>query len=92
MVAPESGSGTAARRGWRRQPHRLRRELPAPRPVLAANTVRNRDDDYRHRIAPTLGDLALGQVTRERVEAWLAELVANARSRGMVVRPSPPCG
>ena len=45
---------------------------------LAANTIRNREDDYLRRIAPELGRLELTQLTRERVEVWLAGLVAAA--------------
>jgi integrase len=55
-------------------------------PVLAANTIRNRDDDYRRRIALELGDLPLEALTREVVEEWLARLVAVAASRRMIVQ------
>jgi integrase len=51
---------------------------------LAANTIRNREDDYLRRIAPELGRLELTQLTRERVEIWLAGLVAAATSRRMI--------
>lgn len=56
----------------------------AKAPVLAANTIRNREDDYRRRIAPVLGHLPLGAISREVVEVWLAELVANGASHRMV--------
>ncbi len=49
--------------------------------VWAANTLRNRDDDYRKRISPALGGLALEAITRARVEVWLAELIASGASR-----------
>jgi integrase len=51
---------------------------------LAANTIRNREDDYLRRIEPDLGRLELTQVTRERVEIWLAGLAARATSRRMI--------
>jgi integrase len=54
--------------------------------LLAANTIRNRDDDYRLRIAPTLGHLDLADITREHVEVWLAQLATEASSRRMVVQ------
>jgi integrase len=49
----------------------------AKAPVLAASTVRGRDEAYRHKISPALGALDVTAVTRERVEVWLAELAAN---------------
>lgn len=58
----------------------------AKAPVLAPDTIRNRDEDYCARIAPTLGRLPLSEVTRERVEVWLAELVQRASSRRMVMQ------
>src|SRR5262249_55762347 len=50
-------------------------------PGWAANTVRNREDDYVRRIAPTLGGRPLEEVGRAHVEAWLAELIASGASR-----------
>src|SRR5262249_25644230 len=58
----------------------------AKAPVLAAATIRNREDDFRRRIAPELGPLPLDELTRERVEGWLAGLVAAASSRRMIVQ------
>ena len=55
-------------------------------PVLAPDTIRNRDEDYCARIAPVLGRLPLTEITRERVEVWLADLVQRAASRRMVVQ------
>jgi integrase len=52
----------------------------------AANTLRNREDDYLKRISPALGGLPLGEIDRPRVEVWLADLVAVASSRRMVVQ------
>ena len=60
----------------------------AKAPVLAAATIRNRDEDYRLRIAPTLGALALTALTREVVEGWFAELVATHPGRRRAVQQS----
>lgn len=60
--------------------------LRAKSAVLAANTVRNREDDYRHRISSDLGHLRLEELTRHRIELWLADLIASASSRRMVVQ------
>lgn len=49
----------------------------AKAPVLAASTVRGRDEAYRHKVSPILGALDVTEVTRERVEVWLAELAAS---------------
>jgi integrase len=54
-------------------------------PVLAYNTVRSREYDYLTHIAPALGRLDLADVTRERVEVWLAGLAARSTSRRAVV-------
>ncbi len=54
--------------------------------VLAPSTVRTREDDFRRHIHPELGHLTLGELTRERVERWLSDLVARAPSRRMVVQ------
>ena len=58
----------------------------AKSPVLSTETIRNRDDDYRLRIGPALGGLNLSDVSRERVEVWLAELSVTASSRRMIVQ------
>ena len=63
-----------------------KRYFQAKAPILAMKTIRNRDDDYRLRIAPTLGYLPLAEVKREVIEVWLADLVARAPSRRMVVQ------
>ena len=55
-------------------------------PVLSSETIRNRNDDYRLRIAPELGHLGLGEISREIVEAWLGKLIAAASSRRMIVQ------
>lgn len=55
-------------------------------PSWAANTLRNREDDYLRRIAPALGGLPLEELDRPCVEVWLAELIAVASSRRMIVQ------
>lgn len=52
--------------------------------TLAPNTIADADVAYRLRIAPSLGRLALAEVTRERVELWLADLVRASSSTRMV--------
>jgi integrase len=47
----------------------------AKEPTLAPSTVKARSEAYRSRIAPTLGALELADVTRERVEVWLAGII-----------------
>jgi len=58
----------------------------AKAPVLASNTIRNREDDYRLRIAPELGDLALVDLTRERLEEFVAVLTTRSQSLRMIVQ------
>jgi hypothetical protein len=53
-------------------------------PVWAPNTLRNREDDYIRRIAPTLGEVKLADLGRERVEVWLGDLIRTSPSRRMV--------
>lgn len=60
--------------------------LRAKEPLLAPDTIRNRGDDYRLRIAPDIGHLDLHDVDRRRVEAWLSDLTRRASSRRMVVQ------
>lgn len=48
--------------------------------TLAPSTIKGLDEAYRLRVAPTLGDLDLCEVTRERVEVWLASTL-SASSR-----------
>ncbi len=52
--------------------------------TLAPNTIADADSAYRLRIAPVLGHLALTEITRERVEVWLADLVRRSSSQRMV--------
>jgi integrase len=47
-------------------------------PVLAPSTVKAREEAYRLRVSPVLGRLDPAELTRERVEVWLAELVESS--------------
>jgi integrase len=53
--------------------------------VLAPNTIANIETDFRLRIDPALGHLALDDITRECLEVFLADLVRASSSRRMVV-------
>lgn len=50
----------------------------AKAPVLAPSTIKGYNEAYRLRIARSLGALPLEAITRERVEVWLANLVATS--------------
>ena len=62
------------------------RYLRAKAGVFSPHTTKSVETEYRLRISPTLGHLRLSEVTRERVELWLADLVARASSRRMVTQ------
>jgi integrase len=62
------------------------RYLRAKSATFSPHTIKSIETEYRLRIAPTLGPLCLSQITRERVELWLAELVGRASSRRMVTQ------
>lgn len=49
----------------------------AKAPILAASTLKGTNEAYRHKISPVLGTLPITEISRERVEVWLAELAAN---------------
>ncbi len=51
--------------------------------VLSPNTIRNREEDYVKRIAPDLGSLQLQELTRERVQQWLTDLLPRSKSQRM---------
>lgn len=51
--------------------------LRARSAVLAASTIRGYDEAYRHKIAPALGELQVPEVTRARIEVWLADLASR---------------
>jgi integrase len=54
--------------------------------VFSPHATTSIETEYRLRISPALGHLRLDEVTRERVELWLADLVARASSRRMVTQ------
>ena len=55
----------------------------AKAPALAPSTVKAREESYRLRVSPLLGDLELEELTRERVEVWLAEVAATSSSHAV---------
>jgi integrase len=60
--------------------------LRAKSAVLAPATIYTTEESYRLRVSPELGGLRLDEITRERVEVWLAQLVGRASSRRMVTK------
>ena len=60
--------------------------LRAKSAVLAPATIYTTAESYRLRVSPALGELRLAEITRERVEVWLAALIAQASSRRMVTK------
>ena len=62
------------------------RYLRAKAGVFAPHTTKSIETEYRLRISAVLGHLRLSEITRERVEIWLAELVSRASSRRMVTQ------
>ena len=62
------------------------RYLRAKSATFSPHTIKSIETEYRLRIAPSLGHLHLTEVTRERVEIWLADLVRRASSRRMVTQ------
>lgn len=61
-----------------------RRYLQAAAARQAASTIRTTNDAYRLRVSPSLGDLQLEELTRERLEVWVADLVQSGSSRDAV--------
>jgi integrase len=62
------------------------RYLRARSAVLAAHTIAGIETEYRLRVSTALGHLPLAAITRERVEAWVAEVAVVATSRRMLVQ------
>lgn len=60
------------------------RYLQAKSGIYAPHTMRSVRTEYARRIAPQLGHLQLSEITRERVELWLAGLIRDASSRRMI--------
>ena len=51
--------------------------LRAKSAVLAPATIYTTEESYRLRVSPALGSLRLDEISRERIEVWLAELVVR---------------
>jgi integrase len=62
------------------------RYLAAKHGVYAPLTLRAIRTEYAARIGPRLGHLRLSEITRERVELWLADLIRIASSRRMITQ------
>ncbi len=62
------------------------RYLRAKSATFSPNTTKSIETECRLRIAPSLGHLHLSEVTRGRVEIWLADLIRRASSRRMVTQ------
>ncbi len=60
--------------------------LRARSAVLTPAAIYTTEEAYRLRVAPALGRLLLADLTRERLEAWLAGLIATSSSRRMVTK------
>jgi integrase len=54
--------------------------------VLSPAAIYSTEESYRLRVAPVFGRDELTDITRERVEAWVAELISTASSRRMVTK------
>ncbi|MGD9573094.1 MAG: tyrosine-type recombinase/integrase [Dehalococcoidia bacterium] len=62
------------------------RYLRARSAVLAPHTINGIETEYRLRVSPALGQMPLQAITREVVETWVAQMVAVASSRRMVIQ------
>ena len=62
------------------------RYLRAKSATFSPHTIKSIETEYRLRIAPSLGLLRLSEVTRERIEIWLADLARRASSRRMLTQ------
>ena len=60
--------------------------LRAKAAVLAPATIYTTEESYRLPVSPGLGAVRLEEITRERVEVWLAQLVLRASSRRIVTK------
>jgi hypothetical protein len=58
--------------------------LRARAPVLSAAAIYTTEESYRLRISPALGRLRLDEITRERVESFIGELLQSGASRRTV--------
>ncbi len=57
--------------------------------VLAPSTIAGYEHGYRANVSPALGALDLGDVTRERLEVWIAEYSPSEFSRTMTRSTEP---
>lgn len=60
--------------------------LRAKSAVLAPATIYTTEESFRLRVSPALGGLTLDEISRERVEVWVGQLVATASSGRMVTK------
>ncbi len=60
--------------------------LRARSAVLSSAAIYSTEESYRLRVSPAFGSMALDEITRERLEAWVADLVATSSSRRMVTK------
>jgi len=60
--------------------------LRARSAVLSSAAIYSTEESYRLRVAPAFGHLEISEITRERLESWMADLVATASSRRMVTK------
>lgn len=60
--------------------------LRARSAVLSPAAIYSTEESYRLRVSPTFGRMQLTDITRERLEAWVADLSATASSRRMVTK------
>lgn len=58
--------------------------LRARAPVLSAAAIYTTEESYRLRISPALGHLRLDEITRERVESFIGELIDSGAGRRIV--------
>lgn len=60
--------------------------LRARSAVLTPAAIYSTEESYRLRVSPALGHLPLADITRERVELFVGELIATSSSRRMVTK------
>lgn len=60
--------------------------LRARSAVLSPAAIYSTEESYRLRVSPAFGHMQLADITRERLEAWVANLIASAPSRRMVTK------
>ena len=60
--------------------------LRARAAVLSPAAIYSTEESYRLRVSPVFGAFELHEITRERLEAWVADLIATSSSRRMVTK------